>query len=185
MPKKKTPTVAVTADMIGKAAKTATVKDLVKLAEAFARAGAHGPYPVVLPLLGACAVRKPEGVVYRRHNIPTGTRVTAGRITIGKRNGLIFVLPIEGDWECDKGPVEWIELSWDDVINTFADLSDRVEGYLDGIKVAQIQAAVVDAITRNPAMHKILSEGFVLAQEHKKQNVTDDIDQSNPLWGAF
>lgn len=183
--KAKAPVVKVTTDMIDKAARTSTVKDLVRLAEAFARAGAHGPYPVVLPLLGACAVQKPEGTVYRRHNIPAGTRVNAGRITIGKRNGLIFVLPIEGEWVCDKGPVEWIELSWDDVINTFDDLADRVEGYLDGIKVSEIQAAVVDAINRNPAMHKILSEGFVLAQEHKKQDVNTDVDQSNPLWGAF
>lgn len=182
MTKRKAPASIVTPDMVDKASRTTTVTDLVKLAEAFARAGAHGPYSIELPLLTACAVKE-KG--YRRHNVPSGTRVNAGRITIGKRNGLIFVLPIEGEWVCDKGPVEWIELSWDDIINSFSDLAERVEGYLDGTNVTAIQTAVVDAINRNPAMHKILSEGFVVAQEHKKQNVADDVDQAHPLWGAF
>ncbi|MCG7348893.1 hypothetical protein [Sphingomonas sp. ACRSK] len=186
MAAKKAAAVPVTPEMIDKAARTTTVKDLVKLAEAFVRAGAHGPFPTELPIFGPCAVRKPEeGVVYRRHNIPVGTRVNASKITIGKRDGLIFVLPIEGEWVCDKGPVEWIELGWDDVINSFADLADRIEGYLDGVKVAEIQASVKDAIAKNPAMHKILTEGFVLAQTHKKEDVAASVDQEHPLWGQF
>ncbi|SFJ49548.1 hypothetical protein SAMN03159338_1563 [Sphingomonas sp. NFR04] len=179
---KKAPAVQVTADMISKAANTSTVKDLVKLAAAFARASVHGPYPVELPILCACAVKE-KG--YRRHSVPTGTRVNAKEIRLGKRDGLIFVMPVDGEWVCDKGPVEWIELAWDDIINCFGDLAERVESYLDGAKVADIQAAVVDAIKKNAAMHKILSEGFVVAQQDKKEQVTNSIDQSNPLWGQF
>lgn len=168
--------------MIDKAAKTSVVKDLVTLAEAFARAGAHGPFPTELPIHAACSVKE-KG--YRRHHVPLGTRVSAGMIRIGKQAGLIFVLPVDGEWMCDKGPVEWIELSWDDIINSFSSLADRIEGYLDGVKVGEIQASVLDAIKRNGAMHKILSEGFALAQQHKKENVITEIDESHPLWGQF
>lgn len=174
--------VQVTAEMIDKAARTSTVINLVKLAEAFARAGAHGPYPTELPIHAAVHVKE-KG--YRRHHVPLGTRVTANKINIGKRDGLIFVLPVEGDWVCDKGLVEWIELSWDDIINSFGDFADRVDGYLDGISVKEIDASVRDAISKNPAMHKILSEGFAVAQTHKKQGVAESIDQENPLWGQF
>lgn len=171
-----------TPEQIAAAAKTSVIQDLVSLASAFSRAGIHGPFATELPILTSCQVKE-KG--YRRHNVPIGTIVNAETIRIGARDGLIFVMPIVGEWTCDKGPVDWIELGWDDVVNIFADLSERIEGYLDGVKVPEINAKVKSAIARNKAMHKILSDGFTLAQRDKKENATTDAMQENPLFGQF
>lgn len=186
MPKTSKVTVKPTPEMIGKAAESSVVKSLVRLAEAFVRVGAHGPFTIELPLFCACAIK---GKGYRRHSVPSDTKVDAGTIKIGKRDGLIFLFPINGSWECDKGPVEWIELAWDDVINTFADLADRVEGYLANsdaaLTVEEIDQQVRAAIEKNPAMHEILSKGFESAQEEAKLTAQAVVEEENPLWGAF
>jgi hypothetical protein len=186
MAKSKAPPIKATPEMIGKAADTSVVKSLVRLAEAFARAGAHGPFTIELPLFCACAI-KDKG--YRRHSVPSDTKVDAGTIKIGKRDGLIFLFPINGSWTCDKGEVDWIELSWEDVINTFADLADRIEGYLNtsdaALKVEEIDAQVRTAIEKNAAMHEILSKGFESAQLEAKEVAKAVVEEENPLWGAF
>lgn len=171
-----------TAAQIEAASQTNVIQDLVRLADAYVRAGVHGPFTTELPIHTACSVKE-KG--YRKHHVPVGTRVNVETVRIGARDGLIFVMPIVGEWVCDKGPVEWIEMGWADLEAIFADLSDRIEGYLDGLKVTDIDAKVKDAITRNKAMHKILSEGFTHAQQHKKENATTDALESNPLFGLF
>jgi hypothetical protein len=75
------------------------------------------------------------------------------------------------------------------VINTFADLADRIEGYLNtsdaALKVEEIDAQVRTAIEKNAAMHEILSKGFESAQLEAKEVAKAVVEEENPLWGAF
>lgn len=183
MPKApKTPPTKVTAEMIDKAANTSTVRDLVALADALNRATIHGPYAVELPVFAPCHVHD-KG--YRQHNVPSGVQVTPAGVSIGKRGHLIFRLDVAEEWICDKGPVQWIELAWDDIVNSFDGLADRIEGYLDGLTVKAIDELCFDAIKRNPAMHKVLNEGMAVASQRSRETVKKDELEQNPLWGKF
>lgn len=184
-PKKKAE--PVTSAMVTKASNSTIVKDLICLATAFTRAGIKGPFEFVLPVLTSVSV-KDKG--YRRHNVPMGTLVNAGEIKIGKRDGLIFIMPVVNDWVCDKGPVEWVELGWDDLVNCFDYFPDMIlESYLAAgateRNIAMLNNNVRGAINTNAGMHRVLNEGFAIAQTRKRNVALQDDMQDNPLFGQF
>ena len=86
--KKPTP-LPVTEDAIDKASQTTTIKDLVRLADAFYRVGVRGPFTVELPLFTSCFVGG-EKKQYRRMQINRGTLFNTERVSLGKKQGLIF-----------------------------------------------------------------------------------------------
>ena len=76
-------------------------------------------------------------------------------------------------------------MGWDDLVNTFSELSDLIEERLDGTKVAEMDEKLKATSARNPSMHKILVEGFALAQNHSKQEAADEQLTEIPGFGMF
>ena len=174
--------IPVTADTIGKAAQTGTIKDLVKLADAFYRAGVHGPFAVALPIF--CPMHIP-GKGYRRGNVTLGQRFNTDKVSLGKSQGLIFSFTPQDPMDRNGEAVERIEIGWDDVINNFENIADLIQARMDGRDVTEMNTALKEAIARNPSMHKILSEGFALAQIQSKQTASTEVLEEMPGWGSF
>jgi len=185
MAKKPKPTpLPVTADAIDKAAQTGTIKDLVRLSDAFYRVGIRGPFEIELPLFCSMFIGG-EKQAYRRGNVNIGTLFDTLRVSIGKSQGLIFAFKPSKPLDRNGEPVESIEIGWDDVVNSFADLADQIEDALAGVKVKDMNEALKAAIARNPSMHKILNEGFALAQKDSKEQAVDDQLTTIPGFGMF
>jgi hypothetical protein len=173
----------VTSESIGKAAQTGTIKDLVKLADAFHRVGILGPFKLELPLF--CSMWITEKAQYRRGNVTIGAAFNTDRVSLGKKQGLIFAFTPAGPLDRNGEKVERIEIGWDDIVNNFADLADQIEEKLGGRNVAEINDALKAAIARNPSMHAILTKGFDLAQVHSKEEASSDQLEEIPGFGMF
>jgi hypothetical protein len=190
-PKKPKPKpLPVTAENIGKAAKTNSMKALVALSEAVNRVALHGPFATELPLF--CSVyipsKAPNG--FRRMNINIGTKFMPDKVFLGKKSGLIFSFTPTVAMQREGEAVERIEMGWDDVINHFGDLADKIEARLnqnrqEPVLVSAIDRQIKAVIGKNPSMHKILTEGFGLAQVQAKQDATDDSMEEIPGFGMF
>jgi len=179
----------VTADAIGKAADTNAIKALVALADAFNRVALDGPFYTQLPSFVSVFVGG-EKQQYRKMNVKIGAGFEPGAITLGKKQGLIFSFKPIKKMEREGHPVERIEVTWDDVIDLFGELADKIEERLnrnrsDIILVSAINAQIKQVIEKNPSMHKILTEGFALAQVHAKQQASDDRLEEIPGFGMF
>lgn len=190
-PKKKKPApLPVTAENIGKAAQTNSIKALVALADTMNRVALHGPFPTELPMF--CSVylpnKQPNG--YRKMNIGIGTKFMPDKVFLGKKSGLIFSFTPAASLQREGENVERIEIGWDDLINSFGDLADKIEERLnqnrqEPLLVENINSAIKAVIAKNPSMHKILTEGFALAQVHAKQEASDDSMEEIPGFGMF
>jgi hypothetical protein len=174
----------VTAEAIDKAAQTNTIKDLVRLSDAFYRVGVRGPFTVELPLFTSVFIGG-DKQQYRRMQINIGMGFNTERVSLGKKSGLIFAFAPATPLDRNGEAVERIEMGWDDLVNTFADLADRIEEYLDGAKVSEIDEKIKATIARNPSMHKILVEGFSLAQTHSKEAAADEQLETIDGFGMF
>lgn len=189
-PKKVKPkALPVTTEAIGKAAGTNAIRALVALADAFNRVALHGPFGNELPMLCSAFVGG-EKQQYRKLNIQIGTRFMPSQITMGKKQGLIFIFTPHSPLQREGLPVERIEISWDDLINNFGDLADKIEERLNRdreqpVLVAAIDSQIKAVIAKNPSMHKILTEGFSVAQTHAKQEASDDSMEEIPGFGMF
>jgi hypothetical protein len=189
-PKKPKPKpLPVTTETIGKAADTNAIKALVALGDAFNRVALHGPFATELPMFCSTFVGG-EKQQYRKHSIPIGTRFMPDKISMGKKQGLIFSFTPEGQLQREGHPIDRAEIGWDDVINHFGDLADKIEERLNrnreqAILVESIDTQIKAVIAKNPSMHKILTEGFALAQVHSKQAANDDSMEEIPGFGMF
>lgn len=189
-PKKPKPKpLPVTTESIGKAAETNAIKALVALADAFNRVALHGPFATELPMLCSVFVGG-EKKQYRKMNISIGTRFMPEKIQMGKKQGLIFILSPHSPLQREGLPIERIEVSWDDIINQFGDLADQIEERLNRDRSQPILVKAIDeqikaVIAKNPSMHKILTEGFAVAQTHAKQVASDESMEEIPGFGMF
>ena len=185
---KKPPPLKITAEHIAKAAKSSVIQDLVATGAAFQRAGVLGPFTTELPMLASVMI---TGKSYRRTNVPAGSVFNVGSILIGRSAGLIFRFDCVGEgFKNSHGVAEWLECSWDDVINAFGSLADDVEARIKSSRadrplVKDTDAAIKAAIKTNIAMHKVISDGFALAQEEAKKTAITDMTEDHPLWGSF
>lgn len=187
--KVKTPALPVTSEAIAKAADTNAIKALVALAAAFNRVALDGPFATVLPSFVSVFVGG-EKQQYRKMNVGIGQRFDPLQISLGKKTGLIFAFKPMTAMEREGYPVERIEVNWDDVINIFGDLPDKIEERLNRdreqpILVSAIDEQVKAVIAKNPSMHKILTQGFALAQTHAKQSANDDRLEEIEGFGTF
>jgi hypothetical protein len=114
-----------------------------------------------------------------------GQKFATEAVSLGKKQGLIFAFKPVGTLERNGETVERVEMGWDDVVNSFADLADRIEEKMDGKLVTDINTALKAAIDRNPSMHKILSEGFRVAQTHSKTDAADEQLEQIEGFGSF
>lgn len=187
-PSKPTP-LPVTTETIAKAADTNAIKAVVAVADAFNRVSLDGPFETALPSFVSVFVGGSKQS-YRKLNIKMGERFEPLEITMGKKQGLIFSFKPVGSIVRDGCPVERIELTWDDVIDIFGDMADKIEERLnrhreEKILVEAINVQIKDVVAKNPSMHKILSEGFALAHIHSKQSANDDRLEEIPGFGMF
>lgn len=186
----KAPATPVTDAHIHKAAESNVIKQLVDVANAFTRAGVGGPFATDLTILGSVMIKEKS---YRKTSIEEGTRVNAKDIAIGARAGLIFRFDVVGSMKNPHGEALWIELSWDDVVNVLGDFSEKVESRLndntkpgDGLAtIKQIDSQVKAAINANKAMHKVLTEGFGLAQKRGREVAQDESLTTISGYGSF
>lgn len=179
----------VTTDAIAKAADTNAIKALTALADAFNRIALDGPFITELPMFVSVFVAGNKNA-YRRMNFGIGESFMPEKLSLGKKAGIIFSFKPSKPIEREGQPVERIEVNWDDVINYFGDLPDKIEERLNrnretSILVAAINKQIQAVIDKNPSMHKILTEGFELAQVHAKQNAQDDRLEEIPGFGMF
>lgn len=179
----------VTTETIAKAAQTNAIRALVALADAFNRVALHGPFATELPMFVSAFIGG-EKQQYRKMNVGIGVKFTPDQISMGKKQGLIFSFIPHAKLEREGHPVDRVELSWDDVINYFETLADQIEERLnrdreETILVVSINQQIKDVIAKNPSMHKILTEGFNVAQMHAKQAANDDSMEEIPGFGMF
>lgn len=189
MAKPKPKPLPVTTEAISKAAETNAIKALVALADAFNRVALHGPFETELRMM--CSVYLGgEKKAYRRMELAIGVGFMPEKIGMGKRQGLIFSFKPHKELQREGHPVEHIEIGWNDVINHFGDLADQIEERLNRnrespILVSAIDKQVKDVIAKNPSMHKILTQGFAVAQTRAKQEAQDDSMEEIPGFGMF
>lgn len=179
----------VTTEAIGNAAETNSIKALVALADAYNRVALDGPFATDLPSHVSCFVVGSKNQ-YRKVNVGIGKRFEPLSISLGKRQGLIFSFKPIDKIIREGEPVERIEVSWDDIINHFGELADKIEARLnrdreEPILVKAIGEKIQQAIAANPSMHKILSEGFIVAQTHAKLEASDERLEEIPGFGMF
>lgn len=187
--KPKPPPLPVTAENIGKAAQTNAIKALVALADAFNRVALDGPFATDLPMFVSVYVGGTKNQ-YRKMNVGIGQGFEPMGISLGKKAGLIFSFKPTKAMRREGEPVERVEVSWDDVINHFGDLADKIEERLnlsreEPILVTNINSSIKSVIAKNQSMHRILTEGFGLAQVHAKQEAADDQLEEIPGFGTF
>lgn len=179
----------VNTENIAKAAQTNAIRALVALADAFNRVALFGPFETELPMFCSVYVGG-EKQQYRKDNISIGTPFMPASISMGKRAGLIFAFTPTGQLQRQGAPIERIEIGWDDLINNFGELADQIEDRLnrdrhEKILVSSIDEQIKAVIAKNPSMHKILTEGFAVAQTHAKQDAADDSMEEIPGFGIF
>lgn len=174
-----------TPERVQLAAKTSAIAQLVELANVFARASVFGPFEVEMPLIAAVEI---ENYGVRRKPIPAHCHLSATKIVLGKRDGLIFKFAPVGSIKCDRGEIKEIDMLWDDVVNSLPGLYERMEMVLGAdtnAAVKQCDATIKGAIAANPSMHKILSDGFALALEEELRKSHSEALENNPLFGSF
>lgn len=172
-------------DLIESSSKTKEIRSLVDLANYFQRAGAHGPFTVDIPLF--CAVHIPDKG-FRKSNIPIGQRIAPDMVHIGKRNGLIFRFKIAGEFKRNGDTIDFIEVSWEDIVNCVPEFHARMNIYYGkdaNSPILEIDRTVRGAIEKNAAMHTILSQGFTKAQTYAREEADDIQLDDNPVWGTF
>jgi hypothetical protein len=179
----------VTKEGIKMASETNAIKALVALADAYSRTALDGPFPTELPSFVSVFVGG-EKQSYRKMNLGMGVKLMPDRISLGKRCGLIFAFKPHEKLERDGQPVDRIELNWDDVINYFGPLADKIEERLnrnreESILVSAINNQIKGVIELNPSMHKILIEGFALAQQQAREDANDESLEEIPGFGMF
>lgn len=174
---------------IQKAADTNSIKALVALADACSRVELKGPFTVSLPGVHSAFIGGTKNQ-YRRFNVPIGKRFNLSTVSIGKKVGLIFSLLPAEEMRREGEPVTRVEMTWDDIINHFDDLSEQIEEHLNAyrdeeILVEKINDAIREAVSKNGSMHKILTEGFALAQAKSKELANVDQLEEIPGFGSF
>lgn len=179
----------ITPEAIQKAAETNSIKALVGLADAFNRVALSGPFPIELPCFVSAFIGGQKNT-YRKVNLKIGMTFDPLKIALGKKQGLIFSFKPMADFKREGEPVQHIEMTWDDVISFFGDLSDKIEERLNRdrehpIIVSEVNDQIKAVIDKNPSMHKILTEGFALAQIEAKQNAADDHLEEIEGFGTF
>lgn len=189
-PKKPKPkAIPVTTEAIGKAAGTNAIKALVALADAFNRVALHGPFKTQLRMFCSAYVGG-EKQSYRKMEFGMDIPFMPAQISMGKKQGLIFSFTPHAPLNREGHPIERVEIGWDDLINNFGDLADKIEERLNRdreypILVKSIDEQIKAVIAKNPSMHKILTEGFTVAQTHAKQEASDDSMEEIPGYGMF
>lgn len=182
--KKKEAAPPPSAAIIAAAARSSEIAQLVRLARVFIRAGAQGPFEVAIPLFASQHI---VGKGYRKGNIPVGTRVNTDIVRIGKRDGLLFrLIPVDGLKRNGNEQVEFIEVTWSDIVASIPDLYVETAERLDDKDfVTRLEAQITGAIKKNESIHPILEAGFAKAQEEEKQELSDETMTDNPLFGTF
>lgn len=183
---KKTPPPPPSDADLDTAAQSGFMRQLLGVADAFGRAGARGPFTVGLPVLTQGWVAEKKG--YRKISILAGSRFEIDKITFGKVAGLLFCFRPVDPKVADKDHPEWIELGWDDVVNTFGDLADQIDELLtlENLPYTQrVNVKLKEIVKGNPAMHKILLGGFERALTRSREQAQDERELATPGWGAF
>lgn len=161
------------------------IKNMVILARHFLRAGAVSTFNVDIPLQTSVYV-KDKG--YRRANVPAGSGLVPEEIYIGKKQGLIFRFKPASEIKRDGAPIEFVEMSWDDLVGSIPELHVKLNEFLPGGDASRfvwlIDKGIRSAIDKNPSIHAVLSDGFKKAQEDEREAATEQLEE-NPLWGAF
>lgn len=169
------------------AAKTQFMLRLLHVAEAFGIAGTKGPFTASLPGVFPGWVEEKNG--YRQISILAGTRWDVTKVTLAKKKGIMFCFkPLDTRPSADKDWPVHIEMTWDDVINTFGDLADAIDANLvlqNRVEVAPTNAQLKEAIARNAAMHKVLVGGFERAHVAAVEKAETDRVESTPGWGSW
>lgn len=171
-------------ELVAAAAKTSEIAKLVRLARVFIRVGAQGPFEVSIPLFASQHI---AGKGYRKGNVPVGTRLNTDVVRIGKRDGLLFrLIPVDGLVRNGNEQVEFIEVTWDDIVASIPDIYMETAARLDERDfVKNLNAALVAAVKKNESVHPILEAGFAKAQEEEKTELSDETMTDNPLFGTF
>ena len=172
-------------ELVSKTAETPVMKDLVRLSEAFSRASIHGPFRAQLPVFCAMSI---EGKGFRRGQVKEGHPFASESIRLGKKQGLIFVLKPATKLERNGEDVAAIELAWDDIINHFLPLAERIDESLGEDSNAfakRIDAKLIEALERKPELYDVLSQGFERAQkDHREIAITGQLE-TLPGFGSF
>lgn len=188
----KKPKVAPAAEHIEAASKTASIKQLVWLADAFHRIGARGPIQTQMPLFCAGEVL---GKGYRRFNMPIDTWLETDSMRIGAREGLIFRFrpkdPLERpSSRGEKDKIEAVEMSWKDVCDLFTSLANDIEARIlevrhEQLRIDDLDKEIRSMIQKNAQMHPIIVEGFRKAQELAKNQANDEVLEHIDGYGMF
>jgi hypothetical protein len=188
----KKPKVAPAAEHIEAASKTASIKQLVWLADAFHRVGARNPVQTQMPLFCAGEV---TGKGYRRFNLPIDTWLETDSMRVGAREGLIFRFRPRDILERnssrgDKETIAAVEMSWSDVCDLFDSLANDIEARIFQVRHEQLRIDDLDKeirsmIAKNSQMHPIITEGFRKAQELAKTQANDEVLEDIPGYGLF
>lgn len=174
------------------ASKTASVKHLVWLADAYHRVGARGPVQTQVPLFVAGEV---EGGQYRRFNLAPDTWLETESMRVGKREGLIFRFrpKVAIERKSSRGELQKIlavEMSWSDICDVFPTLANDIEQRIADVRQVKLRIDDLDKeikafIQKNAQMHGIITEGFKKAQELAKTQANDDVLEHIPGYGMF
>jgi hypothetical protein len=192
MAAKKKPSGPPAPEHIEAAAKTASVKHLVWLADAYHRVGARGPVQTQIPLFVAGEV---EGKGYRRFNLAEDTWLETEGMRVGKREGLIFRFrpKVAMQRKSSRGElekIEAVEMSWSDICDVFPSLANDIEQRILDVRQVKLRIDDLDkeiksVIQKNGQMHGIITEGFKKAQELAKSQANDDVLEHIPGYGSF
>ena len=125
------------------------------------------------------------GMGFRKGNIPVGSRMTTDIVRIGKREGLIFRFGCLDEFKRNGEAVEYVEVSWPDIVNTMPGLHAVLIELLGAKFIDELDATLRSVVGKNPSMHAVLEQGFIKAQNDEKADIGTDELQDNPLFGAF
>jgi len=170
---------------VEKAASLAFIQQLIEIGEMFSRIGVQlRTCEVKLPIVASAWVpAKAAQGGYRKCPVPAGAKFEADKVTLGKKNGLIFHFkPLVA---AQSGDVyDRIELPWDETQDIFPDIADKVEAEL-GFDVEAVNQKLKAACAKRKEIHKILSEGFDKAFSARNDRIRKEAEHSEPLFGIM
>lgn len=181
--KPKTPVAPPSDQIVTAASKTPEIANLLRLARVFARLGVRDDFTLDIPLFCSMFV---TGKGFRRGNVPLNTRMRPELVMIGKREGLIFRFTPVTEVKRNTEAVEYIEVTWADIVNTMPALhAEMIDLLGDKDFVGVLDEKIKKVISANASMHSILTKGFTKAQEDEREAVDQETIEDNPLFGAF
>jgi len=173
--------------LIDKAKSSNFMVGLVQLARIYARVGAKGSYTVELPLSASGWIDAKNA--YRKVPINHGETYETGDVKIGKRGNLIFsLIPVNRPIHKGVDHPTWIEVSWEDIENSFPHLDEAMCQMLvdqgNPLSITEINKRLKDMITQKKEMHSILQGAFDAAFAEAKQDANAANLEEIEGWGT-